>query len=73
MFLKHLVISFTLLIYEIETKGGHLIECETAKGCVESMKKLGIEVLIDLKIVSSRKDNKSKYLIPISEWPNCSI
>ena len=54
MFLKHLVISFTLLIYEIESKGGHLIECETAKGCVESMKKLGIEVQMNLEFFFSR-------------------
>ena len=54
MFLKHLVISFTLLIYEIESKGGHLIECETAKGCVESMKKLGIEVQMNLEFFCSR-------------------
>ena len=44
MFLKQLVISFTLMIYEIESKGGHLIECENAEGCLVSMKKLGIEV-----------------------------
>ena len=55
MFLKHLIISFTLLIYEIESKGGHLIECETAKGCVESMKKLGIEVQMNLKFFPREK------------------
>ena len=70
MFLKHLIISFTLLIYEIESKGGHLIECETAKGCVESMKKLGIEVLMNSKIFAQEHQ---KYLIPISGWSNCSI
>ena len=52
MFLRHLIVSITLLIYQIESKGGHLIECETAKGCVESMKNLGIEVQMNLGYLS---------------------
>ena len=48
MFLENLVISLTLLIYEIECRGktGHFIECENASGCVEFMKNSGIEVLM---------------------------
>ena len=70
MFLENLVISLTLLIYEIECRGktGRFIECENASGCVEFMKNSGIEVYW-FNIFAQYQ----KYLIYILGWSNCSI